>query len=135
MLARKQVSKIQPARYISSVVPRAKIPNISNTSKLASRICPPSSRFYASQARLLPTQITTLDNKIRVATEATPGHFSAVGVYIDAGSRYEAPQFSGVSHILDRMAFKVSRIPKYVQYSCLILDVFDFSCDFEDRIC
>lgn len=56
----------------------------------------------------LAAKITTLSNKLRVATEATPGHFSAVGVYIDAGSRYEAPQFSGVSHILDRMAFKVS---------------------------
>lgn len=53
-------------------------------------------------------QITTLPNKIRVATESTPGHFSSVGLYIDAGSRYESPQSSGVSHFLDRMAFKVS---------------------------
>ncbi|KAF9015701.1 mitochondrial processing peptidase [Cyathus striatus] len=51
-------------------------------------------------------QITTLPNKIRVATEATPGHFSSVGLYIDAGSRYETPQMTGVSHFLDRMAFK-----------------------------
>ena len=52
-------------------------------------------------------QITTLPNKIRVATESTPGHFSAVGLYIDAGTRYETPNTSGVSHFLDRMAFKV----------------------------
>lgn len=52
-------------------------------------------------------QITTLPNKIRVATEATPGHFSSVGLYIDAGSRYESAENSGVSHFLDRMAFKV----------------------------
>jgi len=51
-------------------------------------------------------QITTLPNKIRVATESTPGHFSSVGLYIDAGSRYESPFSSGVSHFLDRMAFK-----------------------------
>lgn len=53
--------------------------------------------------------VTTLPNKVRVATEATPGHFSAVGVYIDAGSRYERPWVpgeSGSSHLLDRMAFK-----------------------------
>ncbi|KAG9090407.1 Mitochondrial-processing peptidase subunit alpha, partial [Ceratobasidium sp. 392] len=53
-----------------------------------------------------PVEITTLPNKIRVATEATPGHFGALGVYVDAGSRYESPRFSGCSHILDRMAWK-----------------------------
>ena len=60
-----------------------------------------------SQASLPPLQITTLPNKIRVATESTPGHFSSVGLYIDAGSRYELPSISGASHFLDRMAFKV----------------------------
>ncbi|KAJ9637839.1 Mitochondrial-processing peptidase subunit alpha [Coniosporium tulheliwenetii] len=34
-------------------------------------------------------QITALPNGIRVATEALPGHFSGIGVYVDAGSRYE----------------------------------------------
>ncbi|KAH9947132.1 Metalloenzyme, LuxS/M16 peptidase-like protein [Amylocystis lapponica] len=55
-----------------------------------------------------PVQITTLPNKIRVATESTPGHFSSVGLYVDAGSRYETPSTSGVSHFLDRMAFKTT---------------------------
>lgn len=55
-----------------------------------------------------PVQVTTLPNRLRVATESTPGHFSSVGLYIDAGSRYENPSTSGVSHIIDRMAFKVS---------------------------
>ncbi|KAI9827823.1 MAG: Mitochondrial-processing peptidase subunit alpha [Thelocarpon impressellum] len=53
-------------------------------------------------------QITTLPNGIRVATEALPGHFSGVGVYLDAGSRYEDSGLRGVSHIIDRLAFKVS---------------------------
>ncbi|KAF8684626.1 Mitochondrial processing peptidase [Rhizoctonia solani] len=53
-----------------------------------------------------PVQITTLPNKVRVATESTPGHFGALGVYVDAGSRYESPRMSGCSHILDRMAWK-----------------------------
>lgn len=56
-------------------------------------------------------ETTTLPNGVRVATETTPGHFSAVGVYIDAGSRFERPWVpgeSGVSHMLDRLAFKVS---------------------------
>jgi hypothetical protein len=54
------------------------------------------------------TQITTLPNKIKVATESTPGHFSSIGLYVEAGSRYETPSTSGVSHFLDRMAFKAS---------------------------
>ena len=53
-------------------------------------------------------EITTLPNGIRVATEALPGHFSGIGVYVDAGSRYENQHLSGVSHIIDRLAFKVS---------------------------
>ncbi|KAI9718039.1 MAG: hypothetical protein M1812_004297 [Candelaria pacifica] len=51
-------------------------------------------------------QITTLSNGVRVATEALPGHFSGIGVYIDAGSRYEDEGLRGVSHIIDRLAFK-----------------------------
>lgn len=60
--------------------------------------------------QVLDAEITTLPNNVRVATEPTPGHFSSVGIYIDAGSRYESPRMSGVSHIMDRMAFKVSRV-------------------------
>ncbi len=51
-------------------------------------------------------QISTLPNGVRVATEALPGHFSGIGVYIDAGSRYENEYLRGVSHIMDRLAFK-----------------------------
>jgi hypothetical protein len=92
-------SKIGPARYISASIPRIKISSYRRTYA--------SSIAASTPVAPLPTKITTLPNKLRVATEATPGHFSAVGVYIDAGSRYEAPRYTGVSHILDRMAFKV----------------------------
>lgn len=51
-------------------------------------------------------QITTLPNGIRVATESLPGAFSGIGVYIDAGSRYENDALRGTSHIIDRLAFK-----------------------------
>ena len=64
-------------------------------------------KLHAKLTTSPPVQITTLPNGIRVATEATPGHFSAVGLYVDAGSRYETKDNSGVSHFLDRMAFKV----------------------------
>jgi predicted Zn-dependent peptidase len=54
------------------------------------------------------TRVTTLPNRVRVTTEASPGHFHAVGVYVDAGSRFESHRTSGASHLLDRLAFKVS---------------------------
>ncbi|OTB05009.1 hypothetical protein M426DRAFT_146803 [Hypoxylon sp. CI-4A] len=49
--------------------------------------------------------ITTLPNGVRVASEALPGSFSGVGVYIEGGSRFENAHISGVSHIVDRLAF------------------------------
>ncbi|OAA38361.1 Peptidase M16, core [Metarhizium rileyi] len=51
-------------------------------------------------------QITTLPNGLRVASEALPGSFAGVGVYVEAGSRFESPTLRGVSHIMDRLAFK-----------------------------
>ncbi|KAL9100554.1 MAG: hypothetical protein Q9163_004092 [Psora crenata] len=63
----------------------------------------------ADQAPKDPTeydQISTLPNGLRVATEALPGPFSGIGVYLDAGSRYEDEELCGVSHIVDRLAFK-----------------------------
>jgi len=64
-------------------------------------------RSYSIESTEPTVKITTLPNNIRVATEATLGHFSSVGLYVDGGSRYEWSEISGVSHFLDRMAFKV----------------------------
>ncbi|WWD18944.1 hypothetical protein CI109_103400 [Kwoniella shandongensis] len=85
----------------SSLVSR--VPTLSSSSKV---LLP--SRYASSSAHTLsPTSVvTTLPNKLRVATEAIPGHFHAVGVYVDAGSRFESQRTSGVSHLLDRLAFK-----------------------------
>lgn len=80
---------------------------------VAASSTPKPRRSYASAASPIHTgslvKTSTLPNGVRVATESTPGHFSAVGVYVDAGSRFERPWVSGesgVSHLLDRMAFK-----------------------------
>ena len=51
-------------------------------------------------------QMTTLLNGVRVVTDSTPGHFSALGAYVDAGSRYEDPETPGLSHIVDRLAWR-----------------------------
>ena len=79
-----------------------------------------SSRAVASRARrsagrarflgALPelTECSTLGNGLRVATERIPAECETVtlGVWIDAGSRYEAESNNGAAHFLEHIAFK-----------------------------
>lgn len=57
---------------------------------------------------LPPTQLTTLDSGMRVATEDSGAPTATVGLWIDAGSRWESSETNGVAHFLEHMAFKVS---------------------------
>jgi processing peptidase subunit alpha len=50
--------------------------------------------------------ITTLDNGMRVASTPSSSPIAHVGVFIDAGSRYEIPQNAGIHHFIEQMAFK-----------------------------
>lgn len=51
--------------------------------------------------------MTRLPNGLRVASEAVPHSSTAtVGVWIDAGSRYETDASNGSAHFLEHMAFK-----------------------------
>lgn len=54
-------------------------------------------------------KIVTLDNGIRIGLDPTPGHFSTMGLYVHAGSRYEDDHLRGLSHIVDRLAFKSTK--------------------------
>jgi predicted Zn-dependent peptidase len=52
-------------------------------------------------------QKTTLDNGVRIVTERLPeSHSVALGLWVQAGSRDEAPPQGGVSHMIEHMAFK-----------------------------
>ncbi|XP_073393465.1 mitochondrial-processing peptidase subunit alpha isoform X2 [Physcomitrium patens] len=52
------------------------------------------------------TKMTKLKNGVRIASENSHSPISTVGVYIDSGSVHESPNVAGVSHLLERMAFK-----------------------------
>lgn len=53
------------------------------------------------------TRISTLPNGLRVATQANLASPTAtVGVWIDAGSRFETDTTNGVAHFLEHMIFK-----------------------------
>jgi predicted Zn-dependent peptidase len=50
---------------------------------------------------------TTLDNGVRIVTERLgESHSVALGLWVQAGSRDEAPPQGGVSHMIEHMAFK-----------------------------
>ncbi|CAG0886670.1 unnamed protein product [Darwinula stevensoni] len=51
------------------------------------------------------THVTTLSNGLRVASQQKFGQFCTVGVVLDSGSRYEVAFPTGVTHVLERLAF------------------------------
>ena len=50
--------------------------------------------------------MTTLPNGMRVASENLGGETVSVGVWIDAGSRFEDEKTNGVAHFLEHISFK-----------------------------
>ncbi|KAG8142671.1 putative Mitochondrial-processing peptidase subunit beta-like protein [Naja naja] len=57
------------------------------------------------------TKVSTLDNGLRVASEDSGLTTCTVGLWIDAGSRYENEKNNGTAHFLEHMAFKASQLP------------------------
>lgn len=67
----------------------------------------PQATFPDYVLRAPTTDVTTLDSGLRVASETVIGSETAtVGVWIDAGSRYETARNNGAAHFLEHMAFK-----------------------------
>lgn len=67
----------------------------------------PLASFPDYVLRAPTTDVTTLDSGLRVASETVIGSETAtVGVWIDAGSRYETARNNGAAHFLEHMAFK-----------------------------
>ncbi|TNE41237.1 MAG: insulinase family protein [Alphaproteobacteria bacterium] len=55
----------------------------------------------------MPVSVSKLANGLTVATDPMPGlQTAALGVWVQAGARCEAPHHLGVSHFLEHMAFK-----------------------------
>lgn len=81
-------------------------------------LSPASQRSFSSAAaavadfpdyvlRAPSTDVTAMDSGLRVASETVQGAETAtVGVWIDAGSRYESAENNGAAHFLEHLAFK-----------------------------
>lgn len=67
---------------------------------------PPGYKVDPGLLHEVPTKITTLDNGLRVATETSNVGSAVVGVWIDAGTRYENEDVNGAAHFLEHLIFK-----------------------------
>ena len=55
--------------------------------------------------------MTTLPNGLRIATEhQSLAKTATVGVWIDAGSRFESDKTNGAAHFLEHMFFKGTKV-------------------------
>lgn len=70
--------------------------------------CADAQRAAETLVNCPPTKVTTLDCGLRVATEDSGAPTATIGLWIDAGSRFETERNNGVAHFLEHMAFKVS---------------------------
>ena len=61
---------------------------------------------YAFLQNTPATEVTTLPNGLRVASEGSHGETATVGIWIDAGSRDETEANNGVAHFFEHLAFK-----------------------------
>ncbi|XP_010777463.1 mitochondrial-processing peptidase subunit beta-like [Notothenia coriiceps] len=79
----------------------------------SNRLTPGSHRLLSTQAaqqvalNVPETKVTTLENGLRVSSEDAGLTTCTVGLWIDAGSRYENARNNGTAHFLEHMAFKV----------------------------
>lgn len=62
-----------------------------------------------ASARFLEYPLSRLANGVKVVTSPYPCHFAGIGAYLKAGSRFEPPLLSGMSHISDRLSFKATK--------------------------
>ncbi|CAK4098653.1 unnamed protein product [Aphanomyces euteiches] len=62
----------------------------------------------ASQLQAPRTETTVLPNGLRVISQETYGQASTVGLFIDAGSRFEDDSNTGITHMMEHLGFKSS---------------------------
>lgn len=67
---------------------------------------PPPLPDYVEPSKI---KISTLPNGVKIATETSTNPAASIGLYVDCGSIYETPISSGVTHLLERMAFKSTK--------------------------
>ncbi|EDV29727.1 uncharacterized protein TRIADDRAFT_63547 [Trichoplax adhaerens] len=75
-------------------------------SRLQSSIASPVFSYQQSLENVPETLVTTIDNGLRIASEDSGSLTATIGLWIDAGSRFENDDTNGVAHFLEHMIFK-----------------------------
>ncbi|MGB4107679.1 MAG: pitrilysin family protein [Alphaproteobacteria bacterium] len=69
-------------------------------------------------------QFTTLDNGLRVITDTVPDvHSVALGIWVNVGTRNEAPEYNGAAHMVEHMLFKGTPTRTTQQIAEIVEDV------------
>ncbi len=72
----------------------------------------------------MTARVTTLPSGLRVVTDSSPHPRTAsIGIFVGAGSRHEALEEHGLSHLLEHMAFKGTRRRNALEIAAAIEDV------------
>jgi len=67
---------------------------------------PPGYQVDPALLSQAPTEVTVLPNGLRVASETSRVGTATVGVWIDAGTRFEPASINGAAHFLEHLIFK-----------------------------
>ncbi|KAJ4718002.1 mitochondrial-processing peptidase subunit alpha-like [Melia azedarach] len=78
---------------------------------------PPSLPDFVESGKV---RVKTLENGIRIASEASASPAASIGLYIDCGSVYETAMSCGASHLLEKMAFKSTKNRSHL---CIVREV------------
>ncbi|EQC31326.1 hypothetical protein SDRG_10928 [Saprolegnia diclina VS20] len=62
----------------------------------------------ASQLKAPQTETTVLPNGLRVISQETYGQATTIGLFVDAGSRHETNDTTGITHMMEHLGFKSS---------------------------
>ncbi|KAG2600204.1 probable mitochondrial-processing peptidase subunit beta, mitochondrial [Panicum virgatum] len=86
----------------------ADAPSPSNSRFLRHASPVPRTPDHSPYLRFPEARVSTLPSGLRVVTQAYPAatRMASVGVWVDAGSRFELPGTNGTAHFLEHMAFK-----------------------------
>lgn len=84
---------------------RTLVQSRANTSKAVAPIVT-SDSYRKSLLNMNPTEVTRLSNGLHVCSEYIDTPTATVGLWIDAGTRWENEQNNGVAHFLEHLVFK-----------------------------
>ncbi|KAF1795682.1 Peptidase M16, N-terminal [Phytophthora cactorum] len=77
----------------------------------------------ASQLKPPQTEMSVLPSGLRVISQETYGQAATLGIFIDAGSRFEDDDSVGVSHLLEHLGFKSTTSRSHAQLVHEIEDI------------